>query len=253
MNMPVNPRDFNDLVSEKLRTTSRIIADAFEKQHNHVLRDIRSLIDTNPEWGVSNFGQTPYVDPQNGQTYQMYEMTRDGYSMLVMGFTGKKAMGWKIRFLAAFSAMEERLRSETRTATIDLNDPSQLVPLLTSYAQRTQVAEARLIDLTPKAEAFDRLDSAEGNLTVRPASKVLGFPEHKLTRWLEINRWAFRQNGRGPLQAYIEKKNAGYLDHKMGRYLDQKTGDDKISITLVITPKGLARLAQLLPKEGGTA
>ncbi|MBB1498787.1 Rha family transcriptional regulator [Paracoccus sp. MC1862] len=51
-------------------------------------RDIRNLIDANPEWGVSNFGQTPYVDAQNGQTYQMYEMTRDGYSMLVMGFIG---------------------------------------------------------------------------------------------------------------------------------------------------------------------
>lgn len=61
MNMPANSRDFNDLVTPELRTTSRIIAECFEKEHKHVMRDIRSLIDANPEWGQSNFGHTPYV------------------------------------------------------------------------------------------------------------------------------------------------------------------------------------------------
>lgn len=224
------------------------IAEKFGKQHGHVMRDIRSLIETKPDWGVSNFGETPYVDAQNGQTYQMYEMTRDGYSMLVMGFTGRAAMDWKIKFLAAFNAMEAQLRAQSQAATIDLNDPAQLVPLLTSYAQRTQIAEAKVAEYQPKVEAFDRLDTAAGNLTLRPAAKVLGVPEHKFKAWMQVNRWAFRQSGKGPLQAYREKIEAGYLDHKLGRYVDEHTGEDKTSITLVITPKGMARLAQLLPK-----
>jgi anti-repressor protein len=136
----------------------------------------------------------------------------------------------------------------SHAATINLDDPAQLVPLLTSYAQRTQIAEAKVTEMSPKAEAFDRLDTAEGNLTVRPAAKVLGVPEHKFTKWLEMHRWAFRQNGRGPLQAYAEKRNAGYLDHKLGRYTDQHTGEEKVSVTLVITPKGMARLAQIFAK-----
>lgn len=247
MNMIANSGDFNGLVSPDLKTTSRVIAEKFEKNHRDVLRAVRDLVEANSEWGMRNFAQTPYVDVQNGQTYQMYEMTRDGYSMLVMGFTGKRAMDWKIKFLAAFNAMEARLR---QSAQIDLNDPAQLVPLLTSYAQRTQEAEAKVIEYRPKAEAFDRLDTAEGNLTVRVAAKVLGYPERKLVHWLQVNRWAFRQSGKGPLQAHVEKRNAGYLDHKLGHYQDQQTGEDKVSITLVITPKGLARLAQLLPKGG---
>ena len=140
-----------------------------------------------------------------------------------------------------------------QAATIDLDDPAQLVPLLTSYAQRTQIAEAKVTEMTPKAEAFDRLDTAEGDLTVRPASKVLNYPERKLTRWLELNRWAFRQNGRGPLQAYVDKRNVGYLSHRLRHFDDPKTGEPKVEVTLMITPKGLAKLAKVLPKEGGSA
>ena len=251
MGMIVSADSFTGLVSEDLKTNSRVIADRFEKRHDHVVRDIRRLIDTNPEWGSPNFGETPYVEPSNGQTYQMYEMTRDGYSMLVMGFTGKKAMEWKIKFLEAFNAMEAKLRSMAQPVALDLNDPSQLVPLLASYAERTQVAEAKVSEMEPKAIAYDRLDTADGNLTLRPASKVLGYPERKLAQWLQANRWAFRQSGKGPLQAHVDKRNTGYLDHKLYNYTDERTGEDKVSATLVVTPKGLARLAKLLPAHSG--
>lgn len=250
MNVPVNQSDFNGLVSEDLKTTSRIIAEKFGKMHKNVLRDIKNLIASNPEWGVLNFAQTPYVDPQNGQSYQMYELTRDGYSMLVMGFTGKAAMDWKIKFLEAFNAMEARLKSQP--ATIDLHDPSQLVPLLSSYAQRTQVAETKVAELAPKAEAYDQIDALDGSLSIRPAAKVLSVPEHKLKTWLQVNKWAFRQNGKGPLQAYTDKRNVGYLDHKLGSY-ENSRGEKKPTITLMVTPKGLQRLASVFAKEGGAA
>ena len=244
MNMPVKHDDFNGLVSESLKTTSRVIADKFEKRHDHVARDIRSLVDANPDWGVPNFGETPYVDAQNGQTYQMYEMTRDGYSMLVMGFTGKKAMEWKIKFLEAFNAMEAKLKSGGGFS----------LPQTYPEALRLAAEQAEQIELMkPKAAALDRLDTAEANLTIRPASKVLGYPERKLTKWLEANGWAFRQSGKGPLQAYVDKRNRGYLDHKLHSYEDAKTGDTETAIQLVITSKGLSRLAQILPMTGGAA
>lgn len=249
MGMIASPDSFAGLVSENLKTNSRIIADRFEKRHDHVVRDIRRLIETNPAWGAPNFGETPYIEPTNGQTYQMYEMTRDGYSMLVMGFTGKKAMEWKIQFLEAFNAMEAKLRAASQPVTLDLNDPSQLVPLLANYAERTQVAEARVLELAPKAEALDQIEAMSGSLSVRPAAKVLGIPEHKLKTWLQVNRWAFRQSGKGPLQAYTDKRKAGYLDHKHGEYT-KSDGEKGISITLMITSKGLTRLAKVFSKGG---
>jgi len=89
-------------------TTSLIIAQAFEKDHKNVLRDIENL-ECSEEFRRLNFEHTPYVHPQNGQTYPAYRITRDGFAFLAMGFTGKKAAAWKEKFLEAFNAMEKQL------------------------------------------------------------------------------------------------------------------------------------------------
>ncbi len=70
-------------------TNSRDVAACFRKEHRHVLRDIGRLIEQVPG-GLPNFGQVPYVDPQNGQTYRSYDMDRDGFMLLAMGFTGQR-------------------------------------------------------------------------------------------------------------------------------------------------------------------
>lgn len=227
------------------------VADRFEKRHADVLRAVEQL-DCSEEFRQRNFAFSTYRPEGARRDYPYAALTRDGFTFLVMGFTGQDAALWKERYIQAFNQMEAELRSRTAAINFDPTDPAQLLPLLSSYAERTQIAEARVIEFQPKAQAFDRLDTADGNLTLRPASKVLGYPERKLARWLEMNRWAFRQGG-GPLQAYVAKRNCGYLDHKLHNYHDEKTGEDKVSITMVITPKGLARLAQLLPMDGAAA
>lgn len=95
----------------QLVVSSREVAVNFEKQHNHVLRDIDSLIG-----GLPNSGHTPalfiptkYQHEQNGQTYREYLLTRDGFSLLVMGFTGQRALEWKLKYIDAFNAMEQKL------------------------------------------------------------------------------------------------------------------------------------------------
>lgn len=73
---------------EGMFTTSLIIAQAFEKEHKNVLRDIENL-ECSEEFRQLNFEHTPYTHPQNGQTYPAYRITRDGFCFLAMGFTGK--------------------------------------------------------------------------------------------------------------------------------------------------------------------
>jgi Rha family phage regulatory protein len=87
---------------------SRDVAEAFGKQHGHVLRSIQGL-DCPPEFARSNFGASTYTDP-SGRTLPCYEMTRDGFSFLVMGFTGPKAARWKELYITAFNSMEPELR-----------------------------------------------------------------------------------------------------------------------------------------------
>ncbi len=92
-----------------ITTTSLKLAETFGKNHQHILRDIEKLLKQLPkEWGVSNFGQSSYVNLQN-KKQPMYTLTRDAFSLLVMGFTGEKALQWKLKYIEAFNAMEKAL------------------------------------------------------------------------------------------------------------------------------------------------
>jgi anti-repressor protein len=145
----------------------------------------------------------------------------------------------------------ERRAKESPAVTLDLESPQQLRGLLLTYTERTAIAEAKVEELEPKAAALDRLDGAEGAVVPRMAAKALNMPERKFTKWLEVNRWAFRQGGSGPLQGYSSKLRQEYLDHRLHQYQCSKTGEDRTRIQLLITSKGMARLATIfsLPRE----
>ena len=91
---------------ERLVTTSLKVAEVFEKDHRHVLESIRNL--TAEKSAAKFFRETSYKN--RGKEDPMYEMDRDGFSLLVMGFTGDKAIQWKIKYIEAFNAMESELK-----------------------------------------------------------------------------------------------------------------------------------------------
>lgn len=91
---------------EKLVTTSLKVAEVFEKDHRHVLESIRNLVAEKS--AAKFFKETTYKN--RGKEYPMYEMDRDGFSLLVMGFTGDKALQWKIKYIEAFNSMESELK-----------------------------------------------------------------------------------------------------------------------------------------------
>lgn len=99
-----------DIVIEKKGipiTTSLKVAEKFEKEHRHVLESIRNL--AAEKSAAKFFRETTYKN--RGKKYPMYEMDRDGFSLLVMGFTGEKALKWKISYIEAFNAMEKFIKS----------------------------------------------------------------------------------------------------------------------------------------------
>jgi Rha family phage regulatory protein len=87
---------------------SNDVAEKFEKQHRQILDNIRSVIKNEPEFGDANFRATTYTTAQN-KTHECFEMSRDGFSMIAMGLTGKKAMSWKAKYITAFNKMESAL------------------------------------------------------------------------------------------------------------------------------------------------
>lgn len=123
--------------------SSRQIAENFGKEHRNVMRDIENLMSE----GVLKNEQTPmfykteYTHEQNGQTYPMYLMNRDGFSLLVMGFTGKAALEWKLKYIQAFNEMEKKL------ATPQMPKLSKELQALFLLDDRTQRQEQRITAL----------------------------------------------------------------------------------------------------------
>ena len=144
-------------------TTTLAVAQAFNKRHDVVLRDARNIIQSLGEVsileldaiaeenhfipdvsGLHNFVETSYADSWN-RSKPMYRLNRDGFMLLVMGYTGKKALLVKLRFLAAFNTMEELLSE--RYASYE-NAFRTLRPRLAIVAENPNLPRAELQQLT---------------------------------------------------------------------------------------------------------
>lgn len=116
MNALVNaiPKPVVELIDGKAMTSSQAIAKRFNKSHAHVLRDIRNIEKTckNAEFFKSNFGLTVEINKLGNvnRKTKHYQITRDGFSLLAMGFTGEDALEWKIEYIEAFNQMADVLQ-----------------------------------------------------------------------------------------------------------------------------------------------
>ena len=101
--------------NDQALTNSLLVAKSFGKEHKHVLDSIRKLIEGCAEISADPmFEETTYVNEQNGQAYPMYLMNRDGFTLLVMDFKGKRAMQFKIEYIKAFNSMEEHIKASQK-------------------------------------------------------------------------------------------------------------------------------------------
>ncbi|HEF9848637.1 TPA: Rha family transcriptional regulator [Campylobacter coli] len=97
-----------EVIDNIIFTNSLFVAKVFNKNHAHILRAIENL--PQDEFNALNFNAVSYK-ASNGKINPCYNLTRDAFSLLVMGFTGEKAYKWKILFIKAFNEMEKRLRN----------------------------------------------------------------------------------------------------------------------------------------------
>ena len=122
---------------ERIYTTSRKVAEHFGKLHKHVLRGTEKLIAelADPAFTEPNFGLSYYLD-STGRRLPEYHLSHDGFALLAMGFTGRKALRWKVAFLQAFRQMESELAaSQARyMAALDAVRPS-LRPVVQDFEQ----------------------------------------------------------------------------------------------------------------------
>ncbi|EOI5271901.1 Rha family transcriptional regulator [Campylobacter coli] len=94
--------------ADQVTCTSLSVAEVFNKNHKNIIRKINEFPKDN--FTKLNFEPSKYID-STGRVLPCYKITRDGFSLLVMGFTGEKAYKWKLAFINAFNEMEKRLKN----------------------------------------------------------------------------------------------------------------------------------------------
>ena len=175
-----NAKPVGESAQGKIVTSSQAVAYYFEKDHGKVLRSIRSLLSfQETSESMTKNGYTPkwfyeyqYTNEQNHQTYPAFLMTRDGFTLLAMGFTGKKALEWKIRYIQAFNEMERKLKEQenptAQNCTVNSKTPDVAPPEVLAQARaKTMLMNAR----TRQAKLWKTL-ADESTGTYREICKV---------------------------------------------------------------------------------
>ena len=138
-------------------TNSRIVARQFGKRHDNVIQAIESL-GCSDDFRARNFAEMQIdVKIGNGATRKSkaYEMTKDGFVMLAMGFTGAKAMAWKEAYINAFNEMERRLRQPVQATSLLAEKLERLSRGVDRISGHIATAEASLAQVS-RGRAFLR-------------------------------------------------------------------------------------------------
>lgn len=125
-------------------TTSLVLSEAFGKQHKHVLEAISSKINSaeNSAQYKKMFAESTYTD-RSGKQNKMYYLNRDGFTFIAMGFTGRKADEFKLKYIEAFNRMEEQIRNQSLQVLNQSTDDLKRANLLYKIANLTSDEELK--------------------------------------------------------------------------------------------------------------
>lgn len=227
----------NDLMNPQPTMTSRELAVLVELRHDNVKRTIETLTAR----GVITLPQSEEV-PNDGPGPKMVSVyrvgKRDSYvivAQLSPEFTARLVDRW------------QELEADAADPVKALNDPSTLRQVLLGYTEKVIALEAQVQAAAPKVDIYDRLVEADGLLNPTNAAKSLNVPPNQVFKFMRTNRWVYRKPGAKSDVAYQDKIEAGWLTHKT--YVARRDdGTDRLCEQVMVTPKGLTKLAERLTK-----
>ena len=211
--------------------SSREIAELTGKRHDNVKRTIDSLADER----VISFPQIEENPASVGRPGKHYLIgKRDSFvvvAQLSPEFTARLVDRWQELEEQAAPRIPANYAEALQLAADQARENSRLLGVIELQA--------------PKVAAIKRLAAAEGAICITDAAKQLGMPPHKLFDWMEQNRWIFRRGGSKRWIAMQPRIQSGYLKHKVTELKpDTETGIERAAFQPLVTPKGLAVLAE---------
>ncbi|MCE3041801.1 phage antirepressor KilAC domain-containing protein [Lacticaseibacillus rhamnosus] len=219
----------NELVimhNKQAMTTSLRVAEVFGKDHKHVLETISNL--AAEKSAAKFFAETTYYN--RGKQYPMYYMNRDGFTLLAMGFTGKKALQFKISYINAFNSMETQIK----TGYVIPGSYAEALKLAASQAEQIE-------DMKPKALFADAVATSHTSILIGDLAKLIrqngvDIGQNRLFAWLREHGYLIGSGDRRnmPTQRAMDLE---LFDIKE-RTFQNPDGSVRITKTTKVTGKG---------------
>lgn len=198
----MNELNLVEVINNEALTDTIKIAKYFEKNHQHVLEAVDKLTVENST--VKNmFTESTYISDR-GREYRNVLMNRDGFTLLAMGFTGNKALDFKLKYIEAFNNMEDYIKNQnTLQVTNDsymIQDPVERAKRWIEEQQEKQELEQQVQLQAPKVEMAEKLlEAPEANISMADFSKVLAnygvkMGRNTLMKELRNSGWLLQNN-----------------------------------------------------------
>lgn len=235
-------------MNELIKIESREISGATVQTCN--ARDLWQFVESKQDfsdWITNRIAKYSFVDgedfsinlwktPDGGRPRKDYHLTIETAKELAMVENNEK--GRQVR--RYFIECERRAKAAPDYSKLST---MQILQIAMQAEQERLQLEHKVEELTPKAEALDRIADADGLLNPTGAAKALQVQPKKLFDWLRAKQWIYRRPGGSGNVAYQDKIQAGYLTHKITTQT-REDGSDRVFEQVLITPKGLAKLSQ---------
>lgn len=230
----------NDLVimkDQQAVTSSLQVAETFDKNHRDVMKRIRDLTAQNIAVGKM-FIQSTYLNRQ-GHSQPMYYMNRDGFTLLVVGFTGKKALEFKMQYIEAFNQMENELKQGYSTKNVGgYQVPSNYRGALLLAADLQEQVDI----MKPKALFADSVSASHTTILVGDLAKILkgngiNIGARRLFQWMRDNGYLIKRKGADYNSPTQKSMNLGLFQIKESSHVNGD-GVTVVTKTPKVTGKG---------------
>ena len=211
-------------------TSSLQVAETFDKEHSKVMRAIEGIAKNGDTHQM--FLKSSHINDQNGQSYPMYYMSRDGFTLLAMGFTGKKALKFKLQYIEAFNKMEDQIK------TGGFKIPSTMAEALRLAADQQEQLEL----MKPKAIFADSVATSHTTILVGDLAKIIkgngvDIGARRLFQWMRDNGYLIKRKGADYNSPTQKSMNLGLFKIKESSHVNGD-GVTVVTKTPKVTGKG---------------
>ena len=201
--------------NEQVVTTSLVVAESFGKKNKNIIQAVENLMAENQ--AVKNmFWISSYINSR-GREYPMYYMNRDGFTLLVMGFTGKEALQFKVEYINAFNKMEEQLKNQVQTKVFSymIDDPAKRArlwademdgkdELIAIEKKQNLLLENTIEEYKPKVKVYEQAMSMDGLHSMKEVAHLMDVGRNTL--FAKMRDANILNSSNLPYQRYISSK-----------------------------------------------